>query len=263
MLRTVTKIITCMTAFAAMAAAQVPIAPVLAYPADGAKDVSVYATLKWKKTAGAVTYHVQIATDLAFTAPLFLEDSAVADTAIKMNKFADSTSYYWKVRAKGAGGYGPFSKTRLLTSTPPLGLGPVLTAPADYAGDIPTSVDLAWEAFPGATGYHVQISTETNFATILKEDVAVKATTWKIDGLKEGTQYFWHVRALSPDFPGDKTAWTKARFLTVSAVGILARHGRSLKAASPRASTRTVPSTDLNGRTLVDRGEGFYILRRP
>ena len=100
-MKIVTTIILGITAWAG---AQTLPAPVLAYPADGAKDVTVYATLKWKKVAGATGYHAQIATDLGFTA-MFLEDSVLADTSIKMNKFADSTSYYWRVRTRNAAGF--------------------------------------------------------------------------------------------------------------------------------------------------------------
>jgi hypothetical protein len=214
------------------ALAQAPAAPVLAYPADGAKDFSLYGTLKWKKTAGATGYHLQVAIDLGFT-DFFMDDSAVADTAVKMPRLADSVTYYWRARARNASGFGPFSKGRSFTTTPPLELGPTLSAPPDYAGDIPTTVDLAWEAFPGATSYHVQVSTANNFATIDKQDT-VTGTTWKVAGLSESTEYFWHVRALGPSLPGEKTAWTKARFLTAGSLslpGAVAASGRAFRAS--------------------------------
>lgn len=247
MLKVVTLIIS-LTALGSLA--QVPPAPVLAYPSDGAKDFSVYGTLKWKKTAGATGYHVQVAIDLGFT-DFFLNDSAAADTAVKMTRLADSLNYYWRVRAKGAAGFGAFSKARLFTTTPPLELGPTLTAPPDYAGDVPTAVDLAWEAFPGATGYHVQVSTATNFATIAKQDT-VTGTTWKVDGLSESTEYFWHVRALGATLPGGKTAWTKARFLTVGGV-FLFRDGRNVAATG----------RDLRVHALAGRAEAAFTISAP
>lgn len=266
-MKIVTSIILCITAWAG---AQGLPAPVLAYPADGAKDVTVYATLKWKKVAGATAYHVQIATDLGFAA-MFREDSALADTAIKMNKFADSTAYYWRVRARNDGGFGPFSKTRLLTSQPPLGLGPLISNPPDYSLDLPTTVQLAWEAFPGAASYHLQVSLVTNFATLVMDDSLLKGTTKTLGPLNAGVQYFWHVRALGPTLPGLKTAWSKGTFFTAGEAGTAGhasrfRPGFSIRAApgggvevdfslAARSAAR-ITVANLEGRTLATAVEG-------
>lgn len=265
------KIVTSIILFVAgWAAAQSLPAPVLAYPADGAKDVTVYATLKWKRVAGATAYHVQIATDLGFSA-MFREDSALADTALKMNRFADSTAYYWRVRARNQDGFGPFSKTRLLTSQPPLGAGPLITSPPDYSLDVPVTAELAWEAFPGAASYHLQVSLVTNFATLVMDDSIIKGTAKTIGPLGEGVQYFWHVRALGPAIPGLKTAWTKGTFFTAAGVGTSRFSGPSRPGFSVRAapgggagleftlaarSAARITLADLEGRTLATVLEG-------
>lgn len=237
----------------ALAGAQVPPAPVLAYPADGARDVSPYATLKWKQTQRAEAYHVQIATDLGFTA-LFREDSAVADTLLKMNRLADSTSYYWRVRARNAAGFGPFSKTRLLTSLPPLGAGPVIMSPIDFAQEVPLTVPLSWEPFEGADRYHVQVSLVTNFATVVVDDPQVKGTSRTVGPLKEGTEYFWHVRAVGAAIPNQMTAWTKGRFYTAGPASLAdpSRAGRGLAArALPGRGVEAVFALAAPGRVKV------------
>jgi hypothetical protein len=200
-------------AAAAWAAAQAPAAPTLAFPADMAKYITTSTSLKWRKTASATIYHVQLAADPGFAVPLF-EDSALADTLASVKRLADSTLYYWRARAGNASGFGAYSKTRSFTTNPPLGTGPALVSPAEYSLGQPLSPTLVWNAFPGAKAYGVQISLMNNFSVILFQDTSVKDTTLKIAGpLEKGTLYYWHVRAnTSPA----KTAWTKGNFTTLT-----------------------------------------------
>lgn len=190
--------------------AQAPAAPVPAYPSDLAQNITVYATLKWRKTVGATSYHVQLDTTAGFAAPL-VEDSAVADTSLKMVRLADSTKFWWRVRAANASGFGPWSKLRAFTTTPPLIAGPVLVAPEFFATGIPTSPTLIWNAFPGAKGYTLQVSLASNFDSLLFTKTDVMDTTWKLSGLDMDVTYYWHVRAnTTPVY----TAWTKGAFTT-------------------------------------------------
>jgi hypothetical protein len=203
---------------AAWAAAQAivptaaPIAPVPAFPADKAINISVYTNLKWKKTAGATLYHVQLATDSAFASPAF-EDSTLADTLVQMRKIADSTLFYWRVRAGNATGFGPYSKIRSFTTQPPLGAGPSTVAPENNALGVALAPTLVWNAFPGAKSYGIQVSLMSNFGTLLFEDTGVADTTRKLPALEKGTTYYWHVRANTAPV---KTGWTKASFMTMT-----------------------------------------------
>jgi hypothetical protein len=197
---------------AAWAAAQAPVAPVPAFPADKAKNISIYTNLKWKKTAGATGYHVQLATDSAFAAPVF-EDSTLVDTLVQMRKIADSTVFYWRVRAGNASGFGPYSKIRSFTTQPPLGEGPATVAPENYAVGVALAPTLVWNAFPGAKSYGIQVSLASNFSSILFEDTGVADTTRKLPALEKGTTYYWHVRANTTPV---KTGWTKATFMTMT-----------------------------------------------
>jgi YVTN family beta-propeller protein len=81
--------------------------PVLIAPADGDTGAAIPLTLVWSKINTAVGYHVQVATDTGFTG-IFLQDSLLADTT-KTIAPANATTYYWRVRAKGAGGFNPWS----------------------------------------------------------------------------------------------------------------------------------------------------------
>jgi hypothetical protein len=226
---------------AASARAQAPAAPALAYPGDGAQNITIYATLKWRKTAGATVYHVQLDTAAAFAAPLF-DDSAVADTSSKMTRLADSTRYYWRVRAGNASGFGAWSKARNFTTNPTLTAGPVIVSPF---GDAPLSPTLVWNSYPGAKTYTVQISFASNFDSILYARTDVADTALKVEGLEPGTSYFWHVRAnTTPVYTG----WTKGFFTTAGASAL-----RPMVTRRGRISDVTARAYRADGKALGSR----------
>jgi hypothetical protein len=233
----------CLGLLAAVSArAQAPAAPSLAYPGDGAQNITIYATLKWRKTTGATVYHVQVDTLAAFGAPLF-EDSAVADTSSKMARLADSTRYFWRVRAGNATGFGAWSKARSFTTNPTLVTGPAIVSP-DF-GDAPPVPTLIWNAYPGADTYTVQIALTSNFDSILYAKTDVADTSLQVAGLEPGTLYWWHVRAnTTPVYTG----WSKGTFTTAGPSAIRAgvtRRGRT------REGTGNGYRAD--GRALGDR----------
>ena len=194
---------------AAAARAQTPVAPVPTYPSDKAVNVLTATSLKWHKTDGATGYAVQVSTDAAFTMP-FLDDSALTDTLDHVSHLADTTVYYWHVRAMGPGGFGPYSKVHSFTTTPPLAAGPNLIAQPDVT-PLPLAPTLMWNSYAGVKTYAVQISTAYNFATLLISEASISDTTYTPKGLDQGTAYYWHVRANTSPVA---TAWSKGFFTT-------------------------------------------------
>lgn len=58
------------------------------------------------------------------------------------------------------------------------------------------NVDLSWKAIPGATAYHVQVSTDPNFGSdLILDDETLTGTTTKLSGLLTQNYYYWRVRA--------------------------------------------------------------------
>ncbi|MDB5050354.1 MAG: hypothetical protein JWO30_3425 [Fibrobacteres bacterium] len=200
-------------AAAAWAGAQLPVAPTLAYPADKGVNVATAVSLKWKKVATATGYEAQVASEATFAAPL-MDDSTLTDTLYHVSHLADTTVYYWRARAKNAGGYGPYSKARSFTTTPPLGAGPILVSPEVSAMDVALEPTLKWNVFGDAKTYGLQISLASNFSSLLFNDTSIADTLLKVTGagLIKGTTYYWHVRANTSPV---KTAWTKGSFTTV------------------------------------------------
>jgi hypothetical protein len=82
-------------------------------------------------------------------------------------------------------------------SVPPVGPPsvPSLVLPANGAANQPLTPSLTWNASSGASSYRLQVSTTSNFSTMLVNDSTVTATTRQVGPLQASTTYFWRVNA--------------------------------------------------------------------
>jgi hypothetical protein len=71
----------------------------------------------------------------------------------------------------------------------------VLASPANGASGVATSPTLTWNASTGATSYHLQLSTDSTFATTLVDQSALATTSYAAGGLAASTKYYWRVSA--------------------------------------------------------------------
>jgi hypothetical protein len=75
---------------------------------------------------------------------------------------------------------------------------PVPVKPEDKAIDQQTSLALTWNSSLSAQGYQCQVSIDSTFKTnIVKNDSALTDTVNNVDGLGNGTTYYWRVRAFN------------------------------------------------------------------
>jgi hypothetical protein len=77
---------------------------------------------------------------------------------------------------------------------------PILTEPPDVDVVVPLTVELQWDAVPGAQSYDVQISSNSSFTgPITINSVNVPGTSYDIPAgmLNTFTIYYWRVRALN------------------------------------------------------------------
>ncbi len=98
----------------------------------------------------------------------------------------------------------------MATLTPNVGATSLL-APADGSTDNILAPRLMWESVAGATGYHVQVSTASDFSVIAFEDSAVSDTFKAAVGLKYKTMYYWRVQVHDARSLSD---WTMYRIFT-------------------------------------------------
>ena len=94
---------------------QVPDAPVLVSPTNGAADVDPDIDLEWESVGEAVWYSIQVSKD-----PDFLQESASSDSLVglqySLNALTGLTTYYWRVRAVNMAGPGDWSETWAFTT---------------------------------------------------------------------------------------------------------------------------------------------------
>ena len=104
----------------------------LIHPKASSSGVELRPLFQWSAVAGAEAYELIVATDPAFSHPVILKtgDYALSDTAWRCNVNLDyDTTYYWKVRALGAGTSSAWSASSAFTTTSP----PTLESPLSPA----------------------------------------------------------------------------------------------------------------------------------
>ncbi|MFA6440326.1 MAG: T9SS type A sorting domain-containing protein, partial [Bacteriovoracaceae bacterium] len=75
--------------------------PALQYPASGSTNLPGNVTLKWSPVSGAVSYHLQVATNALFTqAALVFNQNGITDTTKQMSGLQLSKKHYWRVSAE-------------------------------------------------------------------------------------------------------------------------------------------------------------------
>ncbi|MBK7260182.1 MAG: carbohydrate binding domain-containing protein [Ignavibacteriae bacterium] len=86
-------------------------APVLLLPLNGSVSAATTQNFVWNRgVAGVTKYWFEIATDSLFTAGRSV-DSSLTDTTKNVSGLTLASTYYWRVRAGNAGGWGPLSST--------------------------------------------------------------------------------------------------------------------------------------------------------
>lgn len=185
--------------------------PSLAEPADGATSVPTSPTLSWSNVLGAFRYDVYL--DPVFP-PSRLVGSDLTVTSFSPSNLIPGTTYYWRVAAKGdpfcVPSYSNVSAVRSFTTSvgcdAPQAFG--LTAPADGATSLGSSVLLSWQAAAGASTYDVFLGPSNPPALL----TTTTATSLSVFSLLPGTTYYWNVVARAACDRSKTTATTVRSF---------------------------------------------------
>ena len=194
--------------------AALPPAPNPLTPSDGAVDLPVNPLLTWAPSSGASSYRVQISTSVSFGTTI-KDTASVAGTSLKVGPLVPGSTYYWRLNATGGTGTSVFSTPIAFTVIAAGQSAPALVFPANDTTNIPSSTTLSWNAY-AATGvkYHLQVSTDSLFGTVLRpEDTALTGTSRILGGLASNTKYFWRVSAT---LGSGTTAWSVLRRFTTT-----------------------------------------------
>ncbi len=74
---------------------------------------------------------------------------------------------------------------------------PVASYPANQTTGIPTNPQLSWQAVPGATGYQVQLSIDSQFASYVVNLLNHPTNSYLASGLTPFTTYYWRVASIA------------------------------------------------------------------
>ena len=152
----------------------------------------------WSPVTGATGYRVQIGPDSTF-AKTNIDDSTLTTTSKSVSAFIERKTYFWRVAAKNAKGWGNFSQTESFVVARVPGVVNLIS-PATGTNTNSSDVTFTWDN-PGlaTVAYWLEVSTDSKFATHFHSDtINDAATTSEIimgTDFLPGHQYFWRVSA--------------------------------------------------------------------
>jgi hypothetical protein len=170
-------------------------------------------TYVWNPSAGAhwngqvvggASWDVRQAVGTAIADNLVFRALQVSPKARSFSEFADNmviadNSYY--AGANRTQITQAFAQHGICTTT----AAPSLVAPASGTPGVSVSPTLDWSDAVGATGYDVQVATDSGFASIVRS-ASVASSSWVVSpALANGTTYYWRVRGTSAC---PASAWT-------------------------------------------------------
>jgi hypothetical protein len=171
-----------------------PGAPTLAFPADGSTIADVSVTLRWRKSADASSYGLQVSTSSSFSSTI-VNVSGLTDTFRVVSGLSNGTTYYWRVYGSNSGGTGAFSTVWSFKVPPAAPLPPGLAFPADSSSIIDTTQLLRWHRSSTAVSYGLQVSSSSDFSSTVVNEFGLADTFRVVHGLSYGTTYYWRVNA--------------------------------------------------------------------
>lgn len=151
-------------------------------------------TVNWNASIGATGYYLDVATDNGFTSFVSGFNNKYVNnvTTYLVTGLSGGINYYYRVKAKNGSGIGDVSATQSVITIPrePGVLSATVVSSSSFTAN--------WNTATGATGYRLDVSTESNFSSRLGSydnldvlNVASKSVT----GLNSGTTYYYRLRA--------------------------------------------------------------------
>jgi hypothetical protein len=188
-----------------------PPATILTAPPDGSVNQLLSSPLRWRRSAGAESYGVQIAEDSLFTIKV-ADDSTITDTTYQPSSLEGLRRYFWRVRCLNPGGSSAYTSRWSFSTV--IGT-PVPIAPAQDTTDQPVAARIVWSPVPRAATYRLQLSVDSLFRSFVFDDSMLVDASRTIAGLLRSTRYYWRVRARSTGSTSTSPWCATQRFITV------------------------------------------------
>jgi photosystem II stability/assembly factor-like uncharacterized protein len=171
----------------------VPERVILDLPPAGATRSPGRATFSWRTGRPEVTrYCFELATDSVFSSSSL--DSSIVDTNHTVEHLQDNTTYWWRVKAWNALGWGMFSEPRSLRI---IAMSPQVALVSPQNGDILGSTVIAfiWRLGPaGTTRYWLEVGSDSLFS-VAHTDSTITDTARSIAGLVLNARHWWRVKS--------------------------------------------------------------------
>jgi len=240
-----------------------PSAPVPVSPASNSTGQPTTVTLVWHKALNAQKYVVDVARDAAFNT-IVVRDTVTSDTTKLVTGLLNNTQYFWKIVSINSAGSSPNSAVWNFTTIAAAPLPPVIIAPANNAVGIPSSTLFLWYASATAASYHLQISTDSLFATFFYRDSTLTDTLKAIPGLANSTVYYWRICAKGAGGTGN---WSPVARFTTSAPSstIVGSLTYANGARTPLTDVKIILSNSINkiDSTVTGAGGAFTFYNVP
>jgi hypothetical protein len=162
-----------------------PRAPVLRYPLMNSTVSTARVSFSWNAVTGANRYHLQVASDPAFTT--LLADVGVDITSAAPVVLPQGT-YYWRVQARNAAGiWGSYSIVQSFSFA-------LQRTPTHELRTTDTTPTFQWYAYPGARQYQLEVYENTNpYTPVIQQVVSWRSTSYTpVTPLPIGV-YHWRV----------------------------------------------------------------------
>jgi hypothetical protein len=169
-----------------------PSAPALLEPDSSVTGQPRAVRLRWSDIRTAGSYHYELALDTTFT--LVLErDTTAADTTVIVDGLGSDSLYFWRVLGANSAGRGGWSAAWSFRTLPLPGIS-VPIEPADGDSGQPTTVAFQWTPASNATGYSLQLSSDSAFGAGVQSFTG-SDTIAVIGNLPLNSTYYWRIRA--------------------------------------------------------------------
>ena len=218
-------------------------------PADGATaagtiiegNTKAHVTLMWEDMPEADWYDYQVAYDPDFESPIYdcypidsldgpwgLTEGSQASVELFLGE-----KYYWRVRVTESNPvYSQWSDTWSFT-TPlgPASVKPVCLSPTEGLTGVSLTPPLQWSSAVEATGFELMVAAGCDWSnarinltgsSALGAETAYQVTA--ADGLQEGTNYCWKVRATNED-TATNSPWSDTGTFTTLVVTVVEAEG--------------------------------------
>jgi hypothetical protein len=173
--------------------------PTLTTPVNDSYCISQTPTLNWDAVPSATTYSLELASNSDFSTLLFDEEELTSTyyTIPTTNMLLPITQYWWRIKAhNGSNCLSWFSPVYKFFTEGVL-QAPTLISPENGDTTLMTCPIMSWDTIYGATSYHIQLSTTSDFSTLAFNQAGVTNTHIKATELSSNTKYFWRVQALN------------------------------------------------------------------